>query len=76
MPARWRATPRSISPAARSCFRLWMTPALFVRSDKVPLTVVGGTGLYQNARGNGTVQIPAEVPNQTDANFVLNLTGV
>lgn len=51
------------------------TAALFGRGDAVPLSIVGGTGLYQNARGNGTVQVPPGVPNQTDANFVLNMTG-
>jgi hypothetical protein len=51
------------------------TAALFVRGDKVPLTIIGGTGMYQNAGGSGTVQVPPDVPNQTDANFVLNLTG-
>ena len=51
------------------------TAALFGRGDAVPLSIVGGTGLYQNARGNGTVQVPPDVPNQTDANFVLNMTG-
>jgi len=44
-------------------------------ADTHPLTIVGGTGIYQNAAGTGTVQIPQDVPNQTDANFVLNLTG-
>jgi hypothetical protein len=38
------------------------------------LTVLGGTGMYTNATGTGTVQIPQDVPNQADANFVLNLT--
>jgi len=51
------------------------TAALFVRGDTVPLSVVGGTGIYQNASGTGTAQVPPDVPNQTDANFVLNLTG-
>jgi hypothetical protein len=51
------------------------TAALFVRGDTVPLSIVGGAGIYQNARGNGTVQVPPDVPNLTDANFVLNLTG-
>jgi hypothetical protein len=51
------------------------TAALFGRGDAVPLSIVGGTGIYQNARGNGTVQVPPDVPDQTDANFVLNLTG-
>jgi hypothetical protein len=51
------------------------TAALFGRGDKVPLSIVGGTGIYQNARGDGTVQVPPDVPNQTDANFVLNMTG-
>jgi hypothetical protein len=51
------------------------TAALFVRGDTVPLSIVGGNGMYQNARGNGTVQVPPDVPNQADANFVLNLAG-
>jgi hypothetical protein len=49
--------------------------ALFVRGDTVPVSIVGGTGIYTNARGDGTAQVPPEVPNQTDANFVLNVTG-
>jgi hypothetical protein len=44
--------------------------------DTHQLSVIGGNGIYQNVGGTGTVQIPAEVPNETDANFVLNLTGV
>jgi hypothetical protein len=51
------------------------TAALFVRGDTVPLSIVGGNGIYQNARGTGTVQVPQDVPNLTDANFVLNVTG-
>jgi hypothetical protein len=48
--------------------------AAFVRGDTLPVSVVGGTGIYQNARGTGTAQAPPEVPDQADANFVLNLT--
>jgi hypothetical protein len=51
------------------------TAALFVRGDTVPFNIVGGSGAYQNARGTGTAQVPPDVPNETDANFVLNLTG-
>jgi hypothetical protein len=51
------------------------TAALFVRGAEVPHSIVGGTGIYQNARGNGTIQVPPDVPNQTDANIVLNLAG-
>jgi hypothetical protein len=51
------------------------TAALFVRGEKVPVSIVGGTGIYQNARGDGTVQVPPDVPNQTDANIVLNIVG-
>jgi hypothetical protein len=51
------------------------TAALFVRGDTVPLSIIGGNGIYQNTRGNGTVQVPPDVPNQTDANFVLNMVG-
>jgi hypothetical protein len=50
------------------------TAAVIVRGDTVPISIVGGTGTYQNASGKGTLQVPTDVPNQTDANFVLNLT--
>ena len=51
------------------------TAALIVRGDAVPISIVGGTGTYQNTSGNGTLQVIPDVPNLTDANFVLNLTG-
>lgn len=36
----------------------------------------GTYGIYRNARADGTIQVPPDVPNQTDANFVLKvLTG-
>ena len=47
--------------------------ALFGRGETVPFAIVGGSGIYSNARGDGTIQVPADVPNQTDANFVLNV---
>jgi hypothetical protein len=46
---------------------------LFGSGDAAPISIVGGTGIYQNARGDGTIQVPPDVPNQTDANFVLNV---
>ncbi|MDT5234386.1 MAG: hypothetical protein QOD36_2986 [Mycobacterium sp.] len=51
------------------------TAGLFASGDTTPLSIVGGTGIYQNARGTGTIQVPPDVPNQADANFVLNVTG-
>jgi len=51
------------------------TSALFEQGKPHPIDIVGGTGIYQNAHGDGTIQIPPDVPNQTDANFVLNLKG-
>jgi hypothetical protein len=35
--------------------------------------ITGGTGIYRDARGYGTVQVPPNVPHETDANFVLYL---
>ena len=29
--------------------------------------------MYQKARGNVSIQVPPDVPNQTDANIVLNV---
>jgi hypothetical protein len=67
---------RSTSPAARSSSRLSLTPQRSSSAaTRVPHSVVGGTGVYQNARGNATVQVPPDVPNLTDANIVINLTG-
>jgi hypothetical protein len=39
----------------------------------LPWAIVGGTGIYRNSRGDGTAQVPVDVPNQADANFVLNV---
>jgi hypothetical protein len=49
------------------------TAALFVRGDTVPFYIAGGNGIYRDARGDATVQVPPDVPNQADANFVLNV---
>lgn len=43
--------------------------ALLGRGETVPLAILGGTGIYRDARGDGTLQIP----NQTDGNVVLNV---
>ena len=51
------------------------TAAVIVRGDTVPISIVGGTGTYQNASGTGTIQLPPEVANRADANIVLHLTG-
>jgi hypothetical protein len=51
------------------------TAGLFGSGDTTPVSIVGGTGIYQNAHGTGTIQVPPDVPNQTDANFVLNIVG-
>jgi hypothetical protein len=47
--------------------------AIFGRGETVRFAIVGGTGIYSNARGDGTVQVPPDVPNETDANYVLNV---
>ena len=47
--------------------------ATFVRGEPNPLSIVGGTGIYRTARGDGTMQVPVDVPDQTDANFVLGV---
>jgi hypothetical protein len=52
---------------------LFDNTALFVRGQTLPWAIVGGTGIYHNARGDGTAQVPVDVPNQTDANFVMNV---
>ena len=46
-----------------------------LRGEIVPMAIVGGTGIYSTARGDATVQIPPDVPNLTDANYVFNVVG-
>ncbi|MGB7795031.1 MAG: hypothetical protein WBL53_02035 [Pseudonocardiaceae bacterium] len=52
---------------------LFDSAGLFGTGQTLPWAIVGGTGIYHNARGDGTAQVPVDVPNQTDANFVLNV---
>jgi hypothetical protein len=52
---------------------LFDNAALFSRGETLPWAIVGGTGIYRNARGDGTVEVPVNVPNQTDFNAVLNV---
>ena len=39
----------------------------------VTIPITGGTGIYRNARGYATGSVPQDVPNYTDAIFVLYL---
>jgi hypothetical protein len=39
----------------------------------VSFPITGGTGKYRDARGEGTVEVPQDVPNLADANFVLRV---
>jgi hypothetical protein len=39
----------------------------------VPFAVLGGTGIYRAAHGDGTIVVPTDVPDQTDASIVLHL---
>jgi hypothetical protein len=52
---------------------LFDNTALFGLGQTLPWAIVGGTGIYRDSRGDGTAQVPVDVPNQTDANFVLNV---
>jgi hypothetical protein len=52
--------------------QLAVSSALF-GGKTLSFAITGGTGAYRHATGYGTVQVPVNVPNQTDANFVLHL---
>jgi hypothetical protein len=54
------------------------TQGLSVTADEfggetVSFPITGGTGRYRHVHGEGTVQVPQDVPNLADANFVLRL---
>ena len=48
--------------------------AAFFGGATVPFAITGGTGIYRHVGGEGTIQVPQDVPNLTDANFVLHLS--
>ena len=52
---------------------LFDTAALFGGKTVPWAAITGGTGIYRNAHGYSTVDVPVDVPDQTDANFVLYL---
>jgi hypothetical protein len=47
--------------------------AAFFGGRNVVFSITGGTGTYRDAHGDGTVQLPPDVPHRTNANFVLRL---
>lgn len=54
------------------------TQGLFVAADlfggkTLSFPITGGSGRYRHARGDATVEIPQDVPNLADANFVLRV---
>jgi hypothetical protein len=48
------------------------TPDLFGGGKTLTFPLTGGTGVYRNVHGWGTVQVPPDVPNYADANWVLH----
>jgi hypothetical protein len=49
---------------------LFASAALF-GGKTLPFAVTGGTGAYRDTRGDATVQVLTDVPNQTDTRIVL-----
>ena len=50
---------------------LFNTAELFGGGKTLTFPLTGGTGIYRNIHGWGTVQVPPDVPNYADANWVL-----
>jgi len=53
---------------------LFDTAGLFGGGKTLPWAITGGTGIYRNARGYGTVLVPPDVPSLADADFVFYLS--
>ena len=53
---------------------LFDTAGLFGGGKTLPWAITGGTGIYRNAHGYGTVLVPPDVPNLADAIFIFYLT--
>jgi hypothetical protein len=51
---------------------MFNTADLFGGGKTLTFPLTGGTGVYRNIHGWGTVQVPTDVPNYADANWVLH----
>jgi hypothetical protein len=51
---------------------MFNTAELFGGGKTLTFPLTGGTGVYRNIHGWGTVQVPPDVPNYADANWVLH----
>ena len=49
------------------------TTAYLFSGKPFDFAIVGGTGAYRGARGDGTMRVPADVPDQTDAYAVFRI---
>jgi hypothetical protein len=60
-------------PKGRLMTRLVASTADVFSGRPVVFAVLGGTGAYRAARGDGTIVVPTDVPDQTDASIIVRL---
>lgn len=63
----------AVLPDGQLFLRGYDTAARLFGGKLSDVGIVGGTGAYRLARGAGTVRVPVNVKDQTDAYFVLNV---
>jgi hypothetical protein len=71
LPADWDCSLDAVLPGGQLYTRGYGLTAALFSGKKFAFGVVGGTGRYRGARGDGTIA----VPNETDGSYVLDLLG-
>jgi hypothetical protein len=73
VPEDWSCSLDYILPGGQLYTRAIGEAAVLFNGKKFDFGIVGGTGAYSNAKGEGTMRIPTDIKDQTDAFITLNV---
>jgi len=75
LPADWSCNADYVLPGGQLHTEIFGDPAVLFDGKPFAFSVLGGTGRYSNARGEGTMAIPTTVKDQTDGYVKIKLIG-
>lgn len=73
VPEDWSCALDYMLPGGQLYTRVIGEAAVLFNGKKFDFGIVGGTGAYKNAKGQGTMRIPTDVKDQTDAFVTLDV---
>lgn len=69
----WSCNVDYVLPGGQLHTEIFQDPKVAFNGKPFAFSILGGTGKYRNARGEGTMAIPTNVKDQTDGYVKLNL---